>query len=773
MATYYLESIFTVRDEASAPLEAIADQIDETAAQVENLQEGLDAMGLSTSRALVPVVDAFRAIQDASARAASAAQLAAARMEQSFSRTLPALSSVSRELTAIETTLARIGTMRGLAGAGGGGGFYGGGGFTGGAGEFPRRPALEPPTIEGTWGYDIAAGGGGGFGFGGGGFSGGRGGGGFGGEGPFEGDIIPPDRPLGRWDGGGGGRIPPTILGAAGGAAGGGAAGGLHLGLPELIESGTIYEAMKTGMSEQYSLQRAALMMGITPGSGEWNTAIKKLRGVAAQAAQGTIYSQAETAAGMAAFAQEFGFTGKAALSRIGNIFPEALRMAEVSKMMGLGTLDSSLAAAIEFAHMTGNYDPKQLSKSLNTLMAISLHAGQSPSAEENIMKYILPLGMAGGMNPTQLAMLVGFAQQKGFNTSTAGTSLSAMILGLTELATPGQMSAHGGALHNEYEALRAALKNTQYGGAESHLSHSMIERHIQALKTLGMMSSSGQLNVLNSHGVVDMNKVIALIQQDAHKFAPAILQGLLEQAFSMRGVRMAGLITDPKFEEWFKRYQKMIESTPGAAAMQGILASHSVLQQFEQMTARLSDIGNDLSTALLPALKAGFAATNAILTDIENMLKAVPGLASVSGGAAVGAVIGGVIAGPPGALVGGGAGAIFGGGSAALNAVPKAPYPNPFALRGHASSRSMFQKEALLIGADGEIIAPQHSHSANGMTIQIGKLEIHGAPTDSPEDFADRMFGELSRRMSQAAPANIGSAVGRSSSIYTDGGFI
>ena len=220
---------------------------------------------------------------------------------------------------------------------------------------------------------------------------------------------------------GGGGGIPLTgiggyTMGAAAGAGGGGAAGGgagggrgpgwhaggLVAGMLPLAEAFAGYESYKASMEEDLAIRNALIEgLHIRPDSPEFAQAFQRMhQEIASDASEGTVFSQAKTAIAMPVMARELGFTGQEGMEKFAQIFRPALQAAEVAQMTGLGSLDHSLSASVEYAHMTGAYDPKELEQHLNVLRSVAQLTDRSMGAEETILKYSVPIGISAGMDP-------------------------------------------------------------------------------------------------------------------------------------------------------------------------------------------------------------------------------------------------------------------------------------------------------------------------------------------------------------------------------------
>lgn len=419
----------------------------------------------------------------------------------------------------------------------------------------------------------------------------------------------------GGGSGGGGGN------GGGGGRGGGGhrgGIGGMVEGMMPLAEAFGGYEAIKSAMQEDLAL-RISLIEGlhIDPGSPEFGADMAKLRGVATDASKGTIFSGAQTAVAMPYMARELGFTGPDGIAKLAQIFPTAVHAAEVAKMSGLGSMEGSLSAAVEYAHMTGSYEPKELSQRLNVLRTLATLTNNSMEGEEHILKYSVPIGVASGMNPDQTAIATGFLQQQGFNSSTAGTGLSAIMLGA--LNTGGGIDAH----------LERARKSAESGFEHSlHMTYAQslkqggtgMSQHVAALHALGIVDAGGHLTTADKSGNFDFGKLEADIEKYSQTHDHQLVMSTLHAAFGTRGERAAAIWTEKDINARQDRFTNAVTTSPTADQIQKDLAQ-SPMQQFEQMLKNVATIGNTLATGTLPGINTALLTLNAGLEKVNDFL--------------------------------------------------------------------------------------------------------------------------------------------------------
>jgi hypothetical protein len=408
-----------------------------------------------------------------------------------------------------------------------------------------------------------------------------------------------------------------------------------------LAEAFAGYESYKASAEEDLAIRNALIEgLHIRPDTPEFAQAYQRMHEIAADASKGTIFSQAKTAIAMPVMARELGFTGQEGMEKFSQIFRPALQAAEVAQITGLGSLDSSLSASVEYAHMTGAYDPKELEQHLNVLRSVAQLTNRSMNAEESILKYSVPIGIASGMDADQTAISTGFLQQQGFNSSTAGTGLSALILGA--LNTGGGIGGHLEHARRTMEHQFASALNLKPEEArEAHGGRG--SEHVAALHALGILNTGGSLTTVDQHGNFDLHK----LEQDIYTFSQGhthqVVLDTLHAAFGTRGERVAGIFTEQGAMQREERFHQAVSTSPTAQQIQSDLAQ-SPMQQFEQMLANLSNIGNTLTTATLPALNTILLNVNSGLSGFNDWLQHHPVAAEVGGYGMLGVIGAGVL---------------------------------------------------------------------------------------------------------------------------------
>lgn len=423
-------------------------------------------------------------------------------------------------------------------------------------------------------------------------------GGGGGGVGAFgAGGIVPyagPGMPMGGY-GRGGWSVAPS-------------------GMATVLEGAGAVMAGREAMREDVALRGALMAMGFAPGSTEYDKGIARLRKLAGDSAVGTIVNEQRTASTMPGAAGVLGFGGsdpasrEIAMKKFETIFPTLLRLGESAEMLHLGSTDEAMTAAIGYAHMTNRYNPAELEKGLDKLMNIARMTHETVAGEASVLKYSVPIAKAAGIEPDDAAMLTGFLQVLGFSGTTAGTGLGQLISGL------------------------APITITKHGA----------NKKAQALQALGLMDKNGKITEsVAPGGRVDADSLLQHVADFAKGHKPIDVLAVLREAFTVRGMRVAGAMEDPESISRMVTFVEQINRLPGARATQEALAQ-APLQTFEQMIARFADTGNIIATQTLPGLKAAFEGVTGALEGVNKVLRADPEDAALVGYGTIGAILGG-----------------------------------------------------------------------------------------------------------------------------------
>ncbi|MDA8051056.1 MAG: hypothetical protein M0002_13825 [Rhodospirillales bacterium] len=444
---------------------------------------------------------------------------------------------------------------------------------------------------------------------------------------------------------------------AAGGGGGGGKGGGIFgavkkggeparkfFHVPGMAALGGMfvgYEAVKSALKTDYSVRAAALLYDPTARHDPKQLAhdVRFLRELSFRTAQGTIYTAQETAAAYGTIANILRtapkFQGKHKFPDFASVAPILLRASEVASMQSLGSLSESAKAMVMYAHLTGAYTPAATVRRTNQMLAMAEVTGMKMPALERVMSYGLPIIRALGGSMSQGALLTAFLAQAGLGRR-AGYAVGQMASGL--LQTGGPLTA---ALEQQYNSAQKAL-----GKHFIPVTKAKMNAHVLALHNLGLLDSSGRLTVLGPGGRLSIHKEIAALIAASGRMSKQALASALHAAFGIRGERGAALVA--MLGHLYASFGKAVSTTPGAARQQALFAK-TPLQQFEQVWARLQDIGNIMATTVLPDF---LAITNMLLrltNMIDTLFRRHPYLANALFQGALGAAV----AGPVGAVTG------------------------------------------------------------------------------------------------------------------------
>ena len=391
----------------------------------------------------------------------------------------------------------------------------------------------------------------------------------------------------------------PLNLGAPPGGLGAGTVSGMGALLDQIGTAWAVDQAMR----EDLSIRSALLSMGFRPETAEFNSAIGRMRALAGSGATGTIFSESRAAEVMPAAAGVLGFGGdtpearSGALAKFASIFPTVLRLGEVAEMQHMGSMQDAIVAAIGYAHMTDRYNPDDLGAGLDRLLNVARLTHSSVSGEQQVLKYSMPVGVAAGIKSDDVAALTGFLQIMGFSGTTAGTGLGQIITGLNP----------------------SAVQRLDSG-------------HAKAMQSLGIIDGKGKFSGdVMPNGSLDAMALFQHIADYAKSHKPDEVLGVLRNAFSVRGMRVAGSFESPDAIPRLMTFIEQLNRLPGAVETQKALAE-SPMQKFEQSLARLSDLANTLATATLPGLTGAFDGVRASAEMLNGMFKGNQPAAATAG---------------------------------------------------------------------------------------------------------------------------------------------
>lgn len=442
-------------------------------------------------------------------------------------------------------------------------------------------------------------------------------------------------------------RAAATRAGAVAGAVGHGS--GVLSGMAPLAGAIAPFEAEKAAMTENRSLTQALIEMGYKPGDPGFGALVEQLRQTVYAGSVGTIYSEAQAANMLPGTAGQFGAVFATPDERRKNyeaILPTILHFAEVAEQYHRGDLASSVKAAIGYSHMTRRYTSDQLGPGLDEMMAIVLGTGETVAAEQNILKYSVPLGQAAGVSPDDAAALTGFFQVMGFGGSTAGTGVGQLYMGMTH--TGGRLAAQ-----QHEQRIASVFEHTMHmdPGRLQAVAKSRGSLHDQAMEAMHLYDASGHVAADVAPGG-KLNQAVMLQRIEEYLTTHTSVQDLstLANAFTVRGSREAAILNDPAVIGKLVTFIESVRHPTSVNALQQDLAT-TPLQQFQQMLANISNIGNTLATPTLTGLNSLFQTTNQYLTGFNAWLKEhqevakAVGYTGLAGGAATALGLAGVAA--------------------------------------------------------------------------------------------------------------------------------
>lgn len=422
----------------------------------------------------------------------------------------------------------------------------------------------------------------------------------------------------------------------------GGHAGGVLRGTMPLIGGLAAYEGMSTSMHEDRALAQSLQEMGYDPRSPGFEKMVEEMRGKVSGATAGTIFSEAQGANALPGTAGQFSglfSTPDARRTAYEGVLDPALKFAEVAEQYHRGSIGESYKAGIGYLAMSQQLTPDKASLGLSQLLALSLATGDTIAQEQNVLKYSLPLGQASGASPTDIMGLTGFMEILGFRGTTAGTGVGQLLMGMTGTGGPVAAQQHRENISRGFES---ALKLDPKSLHDVRVSRG--KEHDIALRALGLEDpKTGKIREdVAPGGHLDVPSFVEHVSASLQKMNPMEALNVLRNAFTVRGSREAAELKDPHVVGELMDFLKTLQHPTSVADLQAQLSTRA-LQQWEQMLANISNIGNTLATQTLPGLNEMFKDLNSGLVGINNWLKENPLAASIGGW---GLLFGGVMTG-------------------------------------------------------------------------------------------------------------------------------
>lgn len=419
----------------------------------------------------------------------------------------------------------------------------------------------------------------------------------------------------------------------------GGAFGGVFKGMGPLVGALAPIGAEKAAMEEDRALGQVLQELGFSDKDERFPALMQQLRRTVRAGTEGTIISEAKGAKGLPGTAGQFGAlfgTPEERLAGYEALLPQAMKFAEVTEQFHRGTYESSIPAAISYAHMTQRYGgpegsqaAKEVARGLDTLFAITLGTKETVAAEQNILKYSVPIGKAAGLDPDETAALTGFFQMIGFSGTTAATGLGQMIQGL--VPTGGPLSAQQA--HRQQDLARAFTESLNLNPEKLHaVRKDRGKEHDQAMIALDLYDRPGHIREdVAPGGKLSRDAFLTHIEQSLSQHTPMQNLTNLRNAFTVRGERPAAMLEDPGIIEKLNTYIKNILHPPSVEQLQKE-SQDRPLSRFEQMLANLANIGNTLATQTLGPLNTALETTNTLLIGVNHWLQEHQGAATALG---------------------------------------------------------------------------------------------------------------------------------------------
>ena len=454
------------------------------------------------------------------------------------------------------------------------------------------------------------------------------------------------ERPVRERKSGAHGRISATESGLGGHAV-------MDVGLGTLAAGWGLFKSEESAMEEQKNITETLAGINVTPDDPKFKEDYDRLHQMLIDKTRGTKYSNLQASKIMLESLPTLGLSGDASVDAATNtdIFQTALNAGELSAFRGKGEPGAEAKASFQFAHLMGEFEPDKMSKLIDMVNAIAFRTGSSIATQESIMKYAAPIGLLAGLPVQDTVGIVGSAENRLGDTSTAGTGFSQFILG--GMAWKGE-TAHGLKKHQQ-DAARAAEKDLE---AAVRLDPSLsrehdaartqagLNRHDQAIVDLKIRDRAGHLlpGAMDATGDYSERKVEELVKEYAAHHTKEEVTRVMSAGFETRGARFAQPFTTA---EGIEREHQQMESYKNAPTVKKELETlqNLPIQQFEQMLSNLANTGNILATETLGPLNTLFKTTNSLLIGFNDFLTHHQGVATAIGDTALGGAALGIAA--------------------------------------------------------------------------------------------------------------------------------
>lgn len=616
--SFEVGAIFLIEDRASGVISSMSEQFARLQEQITTIQERLNILGRAEN-VFAGLQSGVTAINTALGALATEAERVGTVVKDMFASSAGAANAFAADLDRVAAAYRGVATAATQASGGGG---FAGAGVGGGAGA------------GGGTGYLIPAGAAAGAMLGGGGAGGGSGalpppGGGGGGGGlvpygpgpggfPNRGPI--PLSPIGP--GGGGGPPPPGGAGEGGG-----------FGLMEFAEWITLAREYRLAMQGDLALRQTLEGLNIRPDSPGFGAAMERMKRTAQSGTDSTIFSEPEGEKMLAGFAGVMMQTGDLGMDQVEALFPVAARLGELSAQRGGGSAVNEAVAAGRFAHLAGAYTPEKMEPLANLINAIAKREHTSISAQQDIMRYGIPMALAGGISVETAAGQIGFAEEVMGATTRAGTSYAQFITSSLTAAPPRTLGEHQRRVRADRE-LQQALRLDPEAQHEFQ-RHAKDPARITALKDLHIIGAHGEFLGYDprdpKHQTMLPNFLeerVAAYGREGHSAQDT--ETMLKNAFGQIGMRYATMFLPPDALErqrtfmGDKREGTGIAGAPGVREEQADLL-RAPLQQFEQTLSLVDTILSGLARSTLPSFRDALMGINAGLSTVRDYNRAHP----------------------------------------------------------------------------------------------------------------------------------------------------
>jgi hypothetical protein len=420
----------------------------------------------------------------------------------------------------------------------------------------------------------------------------------------------------------------------------------MDIGLGTLIAGWAGFKSEESAMEEQKNITETLAGVNVTPDDPKFKEDYDRLHQMLYDKTKGTKYSNLAASKIMLDSLPTLGLSGDASVDAATNtpVFQTALNAGELSAFRGQGEPGAEAKASFQFAHLTGEFEPDKMAKLIDMVNAIAFRTGTSIAKQESIMKYAAPIGLLAGLPVQETVGMVGAAENRLGDTSTAGTGFSAWILGETKWKGE---TAHGLSARQHASAkaaerdLESAIKLEPEKAQREHAASktkAALNAHDQALVAVGIRDAAGNFmpRVRDEAGNFSERLAQPLYAEYAAHHTKDQTQRLMTAIGETRGERFAQPFTTA---EGIAREHQQMQSYKDAPTVAKELETlqNLPIQQFEQMLSNLANTGNILATETLGPLNTAFKTMNGLLIGFNDYLTHHQTAAAVIGDSGLG----------------------------------------------------------------------------------------------------------------------------------------